>query len=434
MPSVNEFYSSFGPGVYYFDANGNRLPNPVTVLNPFISAPDDIPEDVDNGMFFPFDGTSAAAPNAAAVAALLISKFPSLTQAQIESAFKATATPIDGQAQSTWEPQAGYGLVNALAAYNDLSIVLNLPEMGVSGGGQAISYGEVSPSSLNDTDFGSTVENTGTVTETYTVTNVGHGTLDLTAPTITPTSVLTGFTVLVPLSSTVLSPGQSATFEIEFAPTAVGTATATVSIGSNDELNPTPFIFEISAIATAPVPEMEVEGNSHIIPYNSTIPSPVNDTYFGSTFSNGGTLTETFTIVNESPTLPLTVTSVSVSPISVITGFGVTAGSGSATIRRWNVGDVHHLVCSQRRRRPGFGHGQHYFRRSDACGSVLVRSRARRWWPRSRRCRSKGRATNVIVAGRLPSPEMGRISARFWTMARRPVKSSRWSATAGIFR
>ncbi len=281
---MSEEYSAFGPAVYYFDANGNRLSSPVTILNPFISGPDDIPEDVNSPTFNPFDGTSAATANVAAVAALLTSKYPSLTQAQIETAFKATATPIDGQAQSVWEAQAGYGLVNALAAYNDLAIVLALPEMGVSGGGQAISYGEVSPSGLNDTDFGLTVENTGTIIETYTITNVGHGTLDLTAPTITPTSVLTGFTILVPLSGTVLSPGQSATFKVEFAPTAVGTATATVSVGSNDQLNPTPFVFEISAIATAPVPEIEVEGNGHVIPYNSTIPSTVNDTYFGLNF------------------------------------------------------------------------------------------------------------------------------------------------------
>jgi uncharacterized repeat protein (TIGR01451 family) len=335
-PTVSDLYSAFGPAFYYFDSNGNRIAGgPTTELNPFISAPDDIDEDVNYPEFYPFQGTSAAAANAAGAAALLVSADATLNQAELEKVLIATSTPVNGQTQGTWNDQSGYGLINVDAAFNDLTVVNNSPEMDVTSGGQDISYGEISPSTLNNTDFGSTSDAGGMVTETYTITNVGKSNpLDLTSLTITPTSTLTGFTVSQTFSSATLDPGQTATFQIEFTPTAAGVATATVSIASNDSLNPTPFTFEITGTATAPQTTMELVGNGHDIAYNSSSPSSINDTYFGSTFDNGAALSETFTIVNGSATLPLTITSVSVAPTasSAIAGFSITAGAGAATI------------------------------------------------------------------------------------------------------
>ena len=65
-----------------------------------------------------FFGTSAAAPNLAAVAALMKQLDPAATPALISQAFVASATPLNGQTAGTWNPQGGYGEVNAPAALN----------------------------------------------------------------------------------------------------------------------------------------------------------------------------------------------------------------------------------------------------------------------------------------------------------------------------
>jgi hypothetical protein len=64
-----------------------------------------------------FFGTSAAAPNAAAVAALLKQQKPSLTPAQLRQQLVSTATDVKGaRAASGWDDVTGAGLINAAAA------------------------------------------------------------------------------------------------------------------------------------------------------------------------------------------------------------------------------------------------------------------------------------------------------------------------------
>ncbi|HET6247927.1 MAG TPA: Calx-beta domain-containing protein [Tepidisphaeraceae bacterium] len=119
-PIDNEVYSSTGPIVYAFDPNGNKLSTPLTLDKPDVSGVDGV-----NTSFFgeiasddptrlpQFYGTSAAAPNVAAVAALIDQEHPGATEAQILADLKASATPLNGAAAGTWNPQGGYGLVNA---------------------------------------------------------------------------------------------------------------------------------------------------------------------------------------------------------------------------------------------------------------------------------------------------------------------------------
>ncbi len=63
-----------------------------------------------------FNGTSCATPYAAGVAALLISKNPTLTPAQVRTALTTSATDMTIDGGAGWDRYTGYGLVNAQGA------------------------------------------------------------------------------------------------------------------------------------------------------------------------------------------------------------------------------------------------------------------------------------------------------------------------------
>jgi hypothetical protein len=125
----SESFTSSGPTRIWFDADGNRL-----------AAPDDRQVDLSavdgvNNTFFGFDyeadgwpnffGTSAAAPNAAAVAALMIEARPGLTVQDIDNLMKASCLDMDannGSPPGTVRPgtfdngpdrETGAGLIQA---------------------------------------------------------------------------------------------------------------------------------------------------------------------------------------------------------------------------------------------------------------------------------------------------------------------------------
>lgn len=68
--------------------------------------------------FANFNGTSAACPHVAGVAGLVLSVNPNLTAAQVENAIESTATDLGA---TGWDPQFGYGLVNAYGAVMSVS-------------------------------------------------------------------------------------------------------------------------------------------------------------------------------------------------------------------------------------------------------------------------------------------------------------------------
>lgn len=84
----------------------------------------------DPGDFFLyFNGTSAATPHVAAVAALILSTNPNLTQQQVSTIIEQSAQKVGGYSYSTaagrpngtWHNEMGYGLLNAFAAVNAAS-------------------------------------------------------------------------------------------------------------------------------------------------------------------------------------------------------------------------------------------------------------------------------------------------------------------------
>lgn len=94
LPSLNGF-SSGGPTTIFFDADGNRLAEPEIRATPQITATDGVSTTIPR--FDPFFGTSASAPNAAAIAALALEAFPQIGRAEILTAFQETAVDINTQ-------------------------------------------------------------------------------------------------------------------------------------------------------------------------------------------------------------------------------------------------------------------------------------------------------------------------------------------------
>ncbi len=125
-PPLRETFSSAGRTRILFDTAGN----PVFDLRdkPEICAVDgtnttffgsDIPDPGDGSdtdTFPNFFGTSAAAPHAAAVAALLMDAVPGLTPAQVYSTLETTAIDMDAP---NWDANTGFGLIQTDAAICD---------------------------------------------------------------------------------------------------------------------------------------------------------------------------------------------------------------------------------------------------------------------------------------------------------------------------
>ncbi|MEI8084228.1 MAG: S8 family serine peptidase, partial [Actinomycetes bacterium] len=118
-----ESFSSRGPVTHYWGPF-TTLDAPASAIPPqVIAKPDFTATDRDCTTFFtrvwpdpscPYLllGTSAAAPNAAGVAALVLSQNPKLTPAQVGARLASTATPMSGGSVAS----TGAGLLNAFAA------------------------------------------------------------------------------------------------------------------------------------------------------------------------------------------------------------------------------------------------------------------------------------------------------------------------------
>jgi transcriptional regulator CtsR len=135
-------YSSRGPSTIYtnFAAQTKFLRNSLDG-----AAIDDVQTRIGQLGYFgnPFGGTSAAAPHAGAIAALLLDAKPSLTPAQVTSALTSTAVDLG---TAGYDQTYGYGRFDALAAVNEvLGLTPRRFDFGVSSSPVESGYIQVTP-------------------------------------------------------------------------------------------------------------------------------------------------------------------------------------------------------------------------------------------------------------------------------------------------
>ena len=113
-----EPFSSVGTGQILFDAKGDRLPVAVSANKVSFLAPDGSMTSV----LAPFYGTSAAAPNAAGVAALMLQANPHLSPFQVSDILARSAAPVSG----------GFGAVGAGLIQADGAVSMAMAMVGHS--------------------------------------------------------------------------------------------------------------------------------------------------------------------------------------------------------------------------------------------------------------------------------------------------------------
>lgn len=230
------------------------------------------------------------------------------------------------------------------------------PEINVTGKGVSIPAGDTTPSTLDDTDFGSVDAGISSKVHTFTVSN-GPGAEVLTlngTPRVVVSGAHASEFVLTTAPAQLVASGTSTTFEITFSPTVEGLRTATISI-SNTDPDESPYTFNVRGFGLAS--EIQVEGNGNVIADGDNSPTASDDTDFGSEDVLTGTQAHIFNIVNlgnadlnllnpsayiditGAAAADFTVTSLPTSPIATnnSTSFTITFNPGAEGLRQATV-------------------------------------------------------------------------------------------------
>lgn len=203
------------------------------------------------------------------------------------------------------------------------------PEMDVQGKGVSIADGDVTPSTADDTNFGTVNIAEGTVNRTFTIENSGYADLSLTGSPIVAISGGTDFTVSTQPAASTISSGNTVTFVVSFNPASIGVQTATISIDNNDaDENPYTFTLKGEGVTE---PEMDVLGNGIEITDGDNTPRSADDTDWGLVDLSAGAVTHTFTIRNDG-NADLSLTGTPLVAISGSSDFTISTQPASSTV------------------------------------------------------------------------------------------------------
>ena len=299
---------------------------------------------------------ASLAMNAAALTPSFVSSTTNYTTSVANATTTVTVTPtvadatatvkvntvavISGSASGTIALAVGSNTITTMVTAQDgttklYTIIVTraappAPEIAVTGNGINITTGDSSPSSADNTDFGSVEVTGGTVTRTFTITNSGTAMLNLISP-VPPNFVElmapSGFSVTKQATSPVASGGGTTTFSITFDPSRVGLNMAIVSITNNDS-DETPFNFGIQGTGI-----LSSNANLANLVVNTATLSP---SFASSTTAYAAGVWNETTSVTITPTVAFSTATVKVNNITVMSGstsgpIPLVAGSNTIT-------------------------------------------------------------------------------------------------------
>ena len=193
----------------------------------------------------------------------------------------------------------------------------------IQGNGIEITNGDTTPSTNDSTDFGGIALSPNTKTVTFTIISAQSGkTLNVSDISVSGSA----FTLSPDPFTASIPGGSSATFDITFETSIIGTSTADITIASSAKGGSSSYTFRVSG--SGPSPEIDVLGNNNSIVDGNTSPSLTNNTDFGNTTS-GGSIVKEYTVRNTgSEDLIIT------TPITLATGsyFSVTTQPALTTL------------------------------------------------------------------------------------------------------
>jgi hypothetical protein len=188
-----------------------------------------------------------------------------------------------------------------------------IPEIDLQGNATSIVNADTTPATTDWTDFGN-----ATVTRTFTIYNQGNTLLNIGTITFSGANAAEFSVTTAPASP--VGAFSNTTFVVTFAPTAVGTRTATISIPNNDA-NENPYTFAIQGTGVAQ--EIDIQGNAITIADADTTPTTADWTDYSTV-----ALQRTFTIKNTG-NLVLTLGGITFSGTNA-TDFSVTSSPGTS--------------------------------------------------------------------------------------------------------
>ncbi|MVT08451.1 Ig-like domain-containing protein [Chitinophaga tropicalis] len=139
------------------------------------------------------------------------------------------------------------GTENGPASTTSITILTN-PHIDVMGNSVSIADGTTTTNVPDGTDYGANTGSGSAVPHTFSVKNIGTGTVNITSVSVSGDP---GFSITTPVSSTALASGNSTDFVVTFNPSAhtVGIYTATITIVNDDpDAGRSSYTFVVSAI------------------------------------------------------------------------------------------------------------------------------------------------------------------------------------------